>query len=328
VLPVGSPQLATFSQIDIIPKNRIFEKKMQSPITNSTNVEVLVEIPTDLIIARYAKFKKMNVSRFFTNLAAIQICQCRDSGFRFYYPASVAGDDQFYQDLQQSEVYYRRDRTEHRRAQAYIKPNAKVLEIGTGTGFFLDLLRPVTTNCVGLELNTKAVAVAQQNGFDVRNELVEAHSAAHPNTYDVVCSFQVLEHVPDVRSYIAASLVALKSGGLMLIGVPNNNPYMHRYDLYDVMNLPPHHSGLWDRAAFEALPQFFEMELVAIDIEPLIAFAGYLGAWVKHRFGYAVGDVVTNILLSKPVSPFVKLAMQPFTRRTEGRNILAVYRKK
>lgn len=300
---------------------------IKSPVTGNENVEIIEKIPVSIIIERYRQIGNLEVSRFFEGLDFVNICQCKESGMRFYNPMCTAGDDLFYQELQTKTQYYRTNRPEHRNALQYVAADAKLLEIGTGTGFFLDLVQTKTKNLTGLELNTKAAAENCARGLDVRAELIEEHAEKHPETYDIVCSFQVLEHVPAVKSYIEASLKTLKKGGLMLIAVPNNNPYMHRYDIYDHMNMPPHHVGLWDKAAFEALPNFFGMKTVAIAVEPVVAYAAYLGAWCKHKFGYGVGDVLTTIFLSKPVSPIIKLLAKPFLKEREGRNILAVFQK-
>jgi 2-polyprenyl-3-methyl-5-hydroxy-6-metoxy-1,4-benzoquinol methylase len=302
-------------------------QSIKSPVTGRTNVEIIDTIPTPFIAERYKRYMNMDVARFFDGVDAVSICQCRESGMRFYDPMRTAGDDLFYQELQEKEQYYRTNRPEHRRALHYVQPDAKLLEIGVGTGFFLDLVQSKTKDLTGLELNTKAAAENRARGLNVVTELIEEHAEKCPETYDMVCSFQVLEHVPAVKSYIDASLKVLKKGGIMLIAVPNNNPYIHRYDKYDTMNMPPHHVGLWDKEAFAALPNFFPMKVVAIEVEPVMAYAAYAGAWVKNKFGYAIGDIATTIFLSKPVSPIIKLLLQPFLKDREGRNIMAVFQK-
>ena len=302
--------------------------KIISPITLSENVTIIENVATSIIIERYQRFKNLDVARHFKGIDIISICQCNDTGFRFYHPLSTAGDDLFYQELQEKQQYYRTNRTEHRRTLKYINTDAKVLEIGTGTGFFLELLKEKTSNCVGLELNTKAVEVARSNGFDVHKELIEEHAETHSNIYDVVCSYQVLEHVAGVKSYIENSVKVLKKGGIMIIGVPNNNPFMHRYDKFDTMNMPPHHVGLWDKKAFESLPKFISgIELKAIEIEDVVAYGEYAAAIVKQYLGYTIGDYAMQLFLTKPVHKLLEIVMKPFLKGAEGRNILAIYEK-
>jgi SAM-dependent methyltransferase len=61
----------------------------------------------------------------------------------------------------------------------------------------------------GLELNQKAVAVCRDKGLDVENEMIADHAAKRNEYYDVVCMFQVLEHIYDIQSFLQDSLKAL-----------------------------------------------------------------------------------------------------------------------
>jgi SAM-dependent methyltransferase len=298
-----------------------------SPVTGRPNVTVVDRIPVEIIVALYREEQQLDVRRFFTGLDEVLICRCDDSGFRFYHPLETAGDSLFYQQLQQKKQYYRTNRLEHRRALELIPDQCDLLEIGCGDGFFLEFARKKIKSGKGLEFNPSAVSAARAKGLDVDQETVEAHAAANPGRYDVVCSFQVLEHVSDVKSFLEASLLALRPGGLMLIAVPNNNPYMYRFDKFDPMNMPPHHVGLWDRTAFDNLPRFFPMQLAGLEVEPLVGYSAYLGAWMKHRVGFRWGRRLNSLLTSKPVSPFVHLLSRPFLQGREGRNIIALYRK-
>lgn len=63
---------------------------------------------------------------------------------------------------------------------------------------------------IGLELNKKAKETAESNGIKVENITVEDYSKKYPETFDVVVSFQVLEHVSDPKGFIEAKIKLLK----------------------------------------------------------------------------------------------------------------------
>lgn len=116
-----------------------------SPITNSENVVIEKRISTAWLINEYQQVLNIDVSKYFKNLNEILVCQCMDSGYRFYYPFSVAGDGDFYSALEKFSWYYMDDKWEHNEALKYVGKGAKVLEIGSGRGGFIIKALELTT---------------------------------------------------------------------------------------------------------------------------------------------------------------------------------------
>jgi SAM-dependent methyltransferase len=257
--------------------------KLKSPVTLSHNTQEIEQVPVLLIIDQYREAINIDVSRYFEGLNQISIYRCDDTGFRFYYPETIFGDAAFYAALQKRELYYSDWNWEHAQAVKNILPGSKVLEVGCGTGSFIETLNKKGFSCTGLELNNDAVAVCRQKGLNVLNELIEEHSQKHPAQYDVVCAFQVLEHVYDIHSFITACLACLKPGGKLIFAFPNNNPWYYIYDKYHAMNMPPHHSGLWSKQSFEKLSAYFPVENIRVKAEPLYNRNLFLQIWLKHK---------------------------------------------
>jgi SAM-dependent methyltransferase len=140
----------------------------------------------------------------------------------------------------------------------------------------------------------------------------------------VVVFLQVLEHVPDVRSFLTASLEVLKPGGQLIICVPYNNPYLYRHDLYHTLNLPPHHAGLWDKDSFRRLPDFFPIKLNGIHIEPLSDYK----IWYQVQLGYLKEKKSPSYPLLSLIPPMLyKNALRLMRYMMEGRNILVEFTK-
>ena len=238
-----------------------------NPVTGKDNVRVADTYDVPDIVRLYREQENVNVERYFTHGDTVYLLECPETGYRFYYPFETAGEADFYQDLDRADEAcgHRYDRElddDHDFALKHIKAGENVLEIGCNTGLFLQRVAQVTKNLVGLDFNPKAVAEALSKGVTVVNESIEDHAADHAGEYDVVCVFQVFEHLANIRPMLIAFLQVLKPGGKIILSVPNNEPFFQRFSKYDPLNMPPHHAGLWNLAAFEKLARHFDMKLV------------------------------------------------------------------
>lgn len=237
-----------------------------SPITGNNNTDLTDTFRSADIIDLYKQQLNINVEKFFANSSSIHLYQCNDTGYKFYYPQKLDGDGMFYEALQNElgEGYYHTWKFENQLAFDAIKPNEKVLDVGCGVGNFLLSAKKKTNTVFGLELNEKAIKVCTDKGLNVFHETLQKHAKEHSEYYDMVCMFQVLEHVYDVKDFITAALQVLKPGGKLIIGVPNNEPYFLGYDKYCTLNLPPHHMGLWNKKVFEKLASLFNLSILKI----------------------------------------------------------------
>lgn len=237
-----------------------------SPITGTNNVTVFDTIKTSDIVRLYREQEKIDVSRFFIGVDEVSILECGDTLYRFYYPFTIVGDESFYQELvflaSNRGLEYDRDWSDdHELALRAISENERVLEIGCNTGKFLERVREKTNYVAGLEFNSEAAAVAQAKGLDVRNLDIAILAENEPASFDTICAFQVLEHIPNAGEFIQNCLKALRPGGKLIFSVPNNEPYFQRFSKYEVLNMPPHHMGLWNHYSFQNLTRFFDMTL-------------------------------------------------------------------
>ncbi len=300
--------------------------ELVSPVTYSKNITQLRSFDIELTKALYIKETKVDVSRFFEGVKEIELYECNDTGYRFFYPFTIYGDDKFYQDLNElNNWYYQDNRWEHPLALSFLNPLDKILEIGSGDGFFIKLCKQNNINDItGLELNSAAATKATKEGHTIHNETIQDYSIKHTGKYDVVCNFQVLEHIVDIKSFIEASLLALKKGGRMIIAVPNNNPYLFEWDDYHTLNLPPHHAGLWNKAAFKNLEKVFPITNIESFTEPL----GEMKHWFKIKIAHVKKTNPSKAFFLSLVPSFIyKRYIKNNSNKIEGRNILIVFEK-
>jgi SAM-dependent methyltransferase len=300
----------------------------KSPITDRNNVVLEKEIQASHIIELYKKDLKMDVGHFFKSLNKIGLYRCLDTGYRFFYPFNVAGDDDFYQQLDKFPWYYMDSKWEHVIAAQFVNSGEKVLEIGCARGGFLKRLKEKGALVTGLELNTEAAQACTKDGFKVKTETIENYSLNNKSQYDVVCSFQVVEHISDIRNFIRASVEVLKPGGKMIVSVPNNESLIFRSG--DIcLNMPPHHMGLWEMNSLIKLQDYFDIRVDSIHLEPLQKY--HSGYAMKFAYKYVAEKLKRIGILAKLVAPFAnRFARTGVTAVTDfiiGHSIVIVFKK-
>lgn len=91
------------------------------------------------------------------------------------------------------------------------------LEIGTGTGVFLEHLAEAGfTKLVGVEPSTAAIAAAPPSRRGWIREGIFVESDFEPEAFDLICCFMTLEHVRDPGDLARAAYRLLRPGGVFL----------------------------------------------------------------------------------------------------------------
>jgi 2-polyprenyl-3-methyl-5-hydroxy-6-metoxy-1,4-benzoquinol methylase len=237
-----------------------------SPISGSNKTRVADVFSSGDIVELYQAQEGINVKKYFRD-EAIYLIECMDTGYRFFYPFETIGDEAFYREFLLKNIetgidYDRDNSADHDFAKQKLAKDETLLEIGCSTGKFLETISDITKNTAGLELNSAAAQIAAEKGFNVFKQSIEDYADIKPESYDVVCAFQVLEHVAEVRPFLEACIKLLKEDGKLIFSVPNNEPFFQRFSKYEVLNLPPHHMGLWNLKSFENLCRFYNLKLI------------------------------------------------------------------
>ena len=90
----------------------------------------------------------------------------------------------------------------------------RALEIGTGTGVFLDYLaREGFSDLVGVEPSAAAIAVAPGHRRAWIREGIFDEKNFSPASYDLICCFMTMEHVRDPDAIAQAAFRLLRKGG-------------------------------------------------------------------------------------------------------------------
>jgi 2-polyprenyl-3-methyl-5-hydroxy-6-metoxy-1,4-benzoquinol methylase len=235
------------------------DEKIKCLLCDSNKLQKTERILTKNIISLWKK-RNIDTSGLFKNTEELTKVLCRNCGIIFFTPLMPGGND-FYSSLGMREWYYlHEDKTEFEYSNSYIKEFDSVLDIGSGRGAFTKYIDK-KVDYVGLELSSKAVTYAQKENINVIEETIENHSINNKNKYDVVVSFQVLEHITNINSFVSASIDTIKPNGLFIIAVPNNDSFIKNIQ-NNSLNLPPHHLLHWNKKSLTFLANKYNLEIL------------------------------------------------------------------
>ncbi len=155
----------------------------------------------------------------------------------------------------------------------FTKPfsNKTILDVGAGTGDFLNFCKRKGFRIYGVEPNSKAIKQAKTKGIKLEDNL-DKYSR---KKFDIITLWHVLEHVPSLYQYIESLKKMLAKQGQLFIAVPNHKSYDATYykeywAAYDV----PRHLWHFSQKSIQAL--FNEVGMKVTKVHPLKYDAYYV----------------------------------------------------
>jgi 2-polyprenyl-3-methyl-5-hydroxy-6-metoxy-1,4-benzoquinol methylase len=279
---------------------------------------VIAVVPAIDLVRRWREEFRIDVARCFAGVDAVRVMECEDSGL-IYFDPPVIGDEALYQALATHDWYYLEDKWEHRFSLRAVRPAMRVLEVGCGRGAFLAKVKGLGATAVGMELNGAAAAVAAARGVDIVQHDIDAAPAEWRNSFDLVTTFQVVEHVRQPYDFCRTLFSFVKPGGVLHVAVPNHDSFM-RYSA-TLLDLPPHHATRWNaRSLFfvgERLgarnTRVIKGPLEAIHVDPFLDAS-------RKRFGRLVVNRISR--------PVLRALLNAGGRHlVDGHSIVGVYRR-
>jgi len=102
----------------------------------------------------------------------------------------------------------------------------KVLEVGSGMGFFLDVCEEFGINAEGCDVNAAAVRHANRERSRVRLGTLDSFYVN--DTFDAIFAFNLIEHLPHPKSFLDEAHRVLRPGGTLVLETPVCESLFHR----------------------------------------------------------------------------------------------------
>lgn len=117
----------------------------------------------------------------------------------------------------------------------------KILDVGCGIGYFLEVAKERGWEVYGTEYTDKAIEICSAKGIEMKQGKLNP-SDFELESFDILTSFEVLEHINNQTKEIDNFQKLLRKGGLVYLTTPNFNSLL-RYRLkekYNVITYPEH----------------------------------------------------------------------------------------
>ncbi len=111
--------------------------------------------------------------------------------------------------------------------EVYRKTN-NMLDVGCGMGYFLEQAKLRGWNVFGTEFTDGAIAICKEKGISM-NQGVLNENWYDNESFDVIASFEVIEHINNPQVEMETTEKLLRKGGLFYCTTPNFNSFSRHY---------------------------------------------------------------------------------------------------
>lgn len=117
-----------------------------------------------------------------------------------------------------------------RQVRPWLKADTRLLDIGCGEGIFLRMVRSIVAEAEGCEITPSHVKQLREDGFKIWDCPLSEIQPEKP--YDILCMHAVLEHIPNVTSFLEDLKRFMHEDTKIFIEVPTLlDPLVYFYDI-------------------------------------------------------------------------------------------------
>ncbi|MDY2586504.1 class I SAM-dependent methyltransferase [Winogradskyella aquimaris] len=157
----------------------------------------------------------------------------------------------------------------------------RLLDIGCGTGDFLETAKLNNWQVAGVEPNERARTIANSKTKNAVYDISYLETL-EGSCFDVITLWHVLEHLPNLEEHVKLLKRLLKPNGTLVIAVPNFKSYdaQHYKNYWAAYDVPRH---LWHFSITSISKLFHEEQLKLIDVLPM-KFDAYYVSLLSEKY--------------------------------------------
>ena len=185
-----------------------------------------------------------------------------------------------------------------------------ILDVGAGTGDFLNVCKNNSWNTFGVEPNLDAITIAEKKGVFLKGNILEFKN----KNFEIITLWHVLEHVENLQEYIATLKNILSENGRIIIAVPNYKSYDANYykEHWAAFDVPRH---LWHFSQNSIHKLFSEVNMIVEKTVPM-KFDSYYVSLLSEK--YRSGK-------SKPINAFYRGLLSNIKAKTTSEYSSLIY---
>lgn len=172
------------------------------------------------------------------------------------------------------------------------KREIKILEVGSGLGYFTYALNKAGYNVIGLDISQVAVtdAIKKFGDYYICDDL-HHYASMNENSFDVVIMTEVIEHLDNPKDFIRSIMKLLNTNGKCIFTTPNKS-FSLKESIWDT-DAPPVHCWWFSEESIKHMADEMHLNLDFVD------FSNYYKHFpsiypINRDFDYE-GDYVFNI---------------------------------
>jgi 2-polyprenyl-3-methyl-5-hydroxy-6-metoxy-1,4-benzoquinol methylase len=197
------------------------------------------------------------------------LCRCKQCGFKFSRKIPLKeelvacyegyGRNDYLSHLTKKRYHELLDKFE-----PYRKTN-RLIDVGCGIGYFLEVAMERGWEVYGTEFTQEAVQICSNKGIKMELGVLDPNKYT-AESFDIITSFEVIEHINDPRDEIQRFNRVLRSGGLVYVTTPNFNSLL-RYRLKSAYNVIcyPEHLSYYTPKTIKKLFRSFGYEVIRVE---------------------------------------------------------------
>ncbi len=210
-------------------------------------------------------------------------------GFPIFAPELLITNDgftpEFFEYLYESEAgnfwFRNRNRLIISTLERFFPYAGKFLEVGCGTGYVLSGIQNALPAyfCFGSDIYDNGLGFAKKRLKNVKLFQMDARNIPFDNEFDIIGSFDVIEHIEEDNSVLGEFYKAVKPGGGIILTVPQ-----HKW-LWTVIDEISYHKRRYDRHELIKLVKKagFRIELITSFITILLPILLISRLWLRFK---------------------------------------------